>query len=90
MIHAPLTLQTIDPGTVDLVAQEGRENALFANRLYLCTRKGCQVVSESGVLVATISRLGSPSRHRDHPHGEGAIEGVSKEATGIPSASTPH
>jgi hypothetical protein len=86
--HQPC--KTINPGTGDLAAEEGREDTLFATRLYFCAQKGRQAIAERRVLVATISRLGPPSRHWDHPHREEAIEGVSKETAGIPTTSTLH
>jgi len=72
-------------GTVDLAAQKGTEDALLSTRLYFCERRGRQAVLERRVPVATIPRLGPPSRHCDHPHREEAIEGVSEETPGIPT-----
>jgi len=45
--------------------------------------------STSRVPMAAISRLGPPSRRRDHKIGEEETEGVSEEASGIPAAITP-
>ncbi len=83
------TTQTINPSTVDLAAEEGREAALLAARLYHGARPGLQAISERGVSMAAISRLGPPSRRRDHKIGEEATDGVSEETTEIPPAITP-
>ncbi len=65
---------------MDLAADEGREDALFAARLYHGALTGSQANSERRVPVAAISRLGPPSRRRDHKIGKEETEGVSEEA----------
>ena len=82
-------MQTINPCTVDLAAEEGREDALFAAGLCHGARPGLQTISERRVSMAAISRLGPPSRRRDHKIGEEESEGVSEKAPGIPAAITP-
>ena len=88
-IRTSATMQTINPGTVDFAAEEGRDAALLAARLYHGARLGLQAISELGVSMAAISRLGPPSRRRNHKIGEEAIDGVSEEPTEIPPATTP-
>jgi hypothetical protein len=83
-------MQAIDQGTVDLAAEEGREDALFAAGLYHGARLGLQAMSERRVPMAATSRLGPPSRRRDHKIGEEETEGVSEKASGIPAEITPH
>ena len=81
-------MKTINPGTMVMVAEEGREDALFAARLYHGTQPGLQAISERRVPMAAISRLG-PSSHRcDHKIGEEETDGVSEETTEIPAATT--
>ena len=65
-----MTTQTIDPGTVNLVAQEGGEDALLATSLHFCAQGKRRAIAGRWVPMATISRLRPPSRHPDHPHGE--------------------
>ena len=69
--------------------REGRMHYSQPDYSFAC-KKGHQAVSERRVLVATISRLGPPSRHRDHTHREEATEGLPAETARIPTASTPH
>ncbi len=82
-------MQTINPSTVDLVAEEGGEVALLAAGLCYGARSGLQAISECRVLMAAMSRLRPPSRRRDHKIGEEATEEVSEEAQGIPTTTTP-
>ena len=69
-----------------MVAEEGREDALFAARLYHGTRPGLQAILERRVPMAAISRLGPPSRRHNHKIGEEETDGVWKEMTEIPAA----
>jgi hypothetical protein len=52
-----MTMQTINQGTVDLVAQERGEDALLATRLYPCERRGHGAFKGCQILVAAMSRL---------------------------------
>ena len=74
---------------MDLAAEEGREAALLAARLYHGMRSGLQAISERGVSMAAISQLGPPSRRRDHKIGKEATDRVSEVTTEIPPALTP-
>jgi hypothetical protein len=74
---------------VDLVAQEGGEDASLATGLYPCNGRGHAVIEEHWILEAVIPRLGSPNRCRNHPSGEAgeeAAEGISEETEGISTA----
>ena len=90
MIRTSATTQTINPSMVDLVTEEGGEAALLAAGLCYGTRPGLQAILERRVPMVAISRLGPPSRRRDHKIGEEETQGVSEEVPGIPAASTPH
>jgi hypothetical protein len=84
-----MTMQTINQGMVDLAAQERGEEASLATGLYPCKGRGHAAIEGSWILVAAISRLGSPSRCCDHPSretGEEAAEGLSEETAGISTA----
>ena len=55
---------------MNLVAQEGGEDALLATSLHFCAQGKRRAIAGRWVPMATISRLRPPSRHPDHPHGE--------------------
>ena len=76
--------------TVDLAAEEVREDTLLAAGLYNGMRLlRLQATFERRVPMAALPRLGPPSLHRDRNIGEEEAEGVSEEAPGIPAAPTP-
>jgi len=88
-IRTSATTQTINPSEVDLAAEEGGEAALLAAGLCYGAQRGLQVILERRVPMAAISRLGPPSRRRDHKIGEEETQGELEEAPGIPAAITP-
>ena len=88
-IRTSVATQTINPSTVDLAAEEGKEAALLAARLCHGAQTGLQAISERRVPMATISRLRPPSHRGDHKIREEETQGVSEEVSGIPTAITP-
>ncbi len=83
------TTQTINQGTVDLVAQKRGEDTPLATRSHFCKRRGHVALLKCRILMATIPQLGPPSLCHNHPCREAAAEGIPEAMSEIPNAAPP-